>query len=170
MMRPSEARDARRCAIQALFQFDLSGTDDMDLVRASLADSGASESAQSAGFDLARATWDDRASADAVIAPLTPEWPLHRQPAVDRNILRLAWHEMVSGHAPPKVVINEAVEIAREFSTDRSPLFINGVLDRIWKNMRRDAGEVVEDDDAPAIVEGVLNGAEPGGGEGSMPA
>jgi len=67
------------------------------------------------------------------VAALSPDWPTHRQPVVDRNILRLAYFEIVSGAAPPKVAINEAVELAREFSTEKSPAFVNGVLDKIMK-------------------------------------
>ena len=52
---------------------------------------------------------------------------------VDRNILRLAYFEMASGQTPPKVAINEAVELAREFSTQKSPAFVNGVLDKIMR-------------------------------------
>jgi N utilization substance protein B len=137
----SSARDVRRCALQALYQFDVGGTDAPDLVRESLEGSGGSDRARREGFDLAQAAWASRAEADAAVAALTPDWPTHRQPVVDRNILRLAFHEMASRRTPPKVVINEAVELAREFSTEKSPLFVNGVLDRIFKTMFGGADE-----------------------------
>ena len=75
---------------------------------------------------------------DALVTPLTPEWPIHRQPVVDRSLLRLAYYEMISGRTPPKVVINEAVELAKEFSTEKSPMFINGVLDKLYRQLRDD--------------------------------
>lgn len=127
------ARDMRRCAVQALYQFDAGGADDPDRVRATLAASPGTDRSRSEGFKLAVSAWKSREQADADLAPFTPDWPTHRQPIIDRSILRLAWHEIVEAGTPPKVVINEAVELAREFSTDKSPLFINGVLDRFYK-------------------------------------
>ena len=126
------SRNIRRCAIQALYQFDSGAGDVPDIVRASLAESPGDEQDHQSGFDLATLVWAAKAIADEQIASLTPEWPLHRQPALDRNILRLAHYEITSSMSPPKVAIDEAVELAREFSTERSPAFINGVLDRVY--------------------------------------
>lgn len=129
------SRDIRRCAVQALYQFD-AGNEAPDVVRASLAESPGDEQTHTDGFALARRAWEMKDEADRAVAALTPEWPTHRQPAVDRSILRLAYFEMKSGATPPKVAINEAVELAREFSTDKSPMFINGVLDKIFKTLQ----------------------------------
>ena len=76
--------------------------------------------------------WKGRLEADAHIEPLTPEWPIHRQPLVDRNILRLARHEILTGMTPPIVAIDEAIELARLFSAEKSPAFVNGVLDKLF--------------------------------------
>jgi len=67
---------------------------------------------------------------DRLIEELAPEWPIDQLAIIDRNILRLALFEIGSQavDAPPKVVINEAVELAKEFGSDSSPRFINGVL------------------------------------------
>ncbi len=127
------SRDVRRCALQALYQFDAVGTDALQTVRDSLKESPGSDAVHDAGFELARRAWARRAEADAAVAELTPDWPTYRQPVVDRSILRLAVFEMISGETPGKVAINEAVELAKEFSTGKSPLFINGVLDKIYK-------------------------------------
>lgn len=129
-------RDIRKCALQGLYQFDAAGTDAPDIVRESLNASPGSELTHDEGFALAQATWEHREEADAAISALTPEWPIHRQPVIDRNLLRMAFYEMTSGRTPPKVAINEAVELAKEFSTEKSPMFINGVLDKIYKQMR----------------------------------
>jgi transcription antitermination protein NusB len=136
------SRDIRRCALQALYQFDAGAVESPEQVRESLADSPGSDDVHQRGFDLACAAWEARAAADANVAKLTPDWPTHRQPVIDRNILRLAYYEMASGLTPPKVAINEAVELAHEFSTDKSPLFINGVLDKIMKQLRASNLEV----------------------------
>ncbi|MGH9778912.1 MAG: transcription antitermination factor NusB, partial [Candidatus Acidiferrales bacterium] len=71
---------------------------------------------------------------DALIAAHSEHWKLERMAAIDRNLLRLAVHEMrTRADVPPAVVINEALEIARRFSSADSVEFINGVLDAIRK-------------------------------------
>lgn len=130
------ARDLRRCALQALYQFDAVEDASREIVRESLGQSAGDDRTHEDGFRLACEAWSMRAEADAAVGALTPDWPTHRQPVVDRSILRLAYYEMVSGRTPPKVAINEAVELAREFSTERSPLFVNGVLDKIYRSLR----------------------------------
>ena len=132
----ARSRDIRRCALQALYQFDAGSADAPELVRESLAESPGDEEVHDKGFELAEQAWALREEADGVVAELTPDWPTYRQPVVDRNILRLAYFEIVSPHIPPKVAINEAVELAKEFSTEKSSLFINGVLDKIYKSRR----------------------------------
>lgn len=89
---------------------------------------------------LALAAFAAREQADTLFEALSPAWPVSRQPAVDRAILRLAYHEMASGKAPPKVAIDEAVDMARRFSTEKSPAFVNALLDAA---MRRLAGDSV---------------------------
>lgn len=131
------SRDIRRCAVQALYQFDAGNAESEEIVKSSLSDSPGDQETHTRGFELAKAAWEARLEADAAVAALSPDWPTHRQPVVDRSILRLAHFEMTSGKTPPKVAINEAVELAREFSTEKSPLFINGVLDRIYKSLNR---------------------------------
>ncbi|MHC5001979.1 MAG: transcription antitermination factor NusB [Planctomycetota bacterium] len=142
MTRP---RDVRRCALQALYQFDATGAGASDGVRDSLAGSPGDETVHQEGFELAAEAWGRREDADRAVAELAPQWPTHRQPVVDRSILRLAYAEMVSGRTPPKVAINEAVELAKEFSTARSPMFINGVLDKLFRTLR-------ERDELPSVA------------------
>ena len=137
----STLRDIRRCALQALYQFDTAGTDALQTVRQTLAHSPGGEDVHEAGFTLACDAWEARAEADAAIEPITPDWPVHRQPVIDRNILRLAHHEITSGRTPPKVAINEAIEIGREYGGVDSPRFINGVLDAVLKRLQKPASE-----------------------------
>ncbi len=138
------ARNARRCALQVLYQFD-AGVEPDDTVIETLEQSPGSPEVHTRGYEMAVAAWAAHEEADAAVAALTPEWPTHRQPVVDRCILRLAYYEFTHGGTPPKVAINEAVELAREFSTEKSPLFVNAVLDRIYKG---EARETVEPDPA----------------------
>lgn len=72
----------------------------------------------------------DQGAIDALLSAHSEGWPLHRMTVVDRNILRVACHELRSG-VPVGVVVNEAVEMANELSTEDSGRFVNGVLGRI---------------------------------------
>lgn len=72
---------------------------------------------------------------DDALRPLAPEWPLDTIAAVDRNTLRVGLYELSSGNVPPKVAINEAVELAKAFGSDNSSRFINGVLGTAYKQL-----------------------------------
>ncbi len=135
-------RDIRRLAFQILYQLDArgGGSGEGEAILAVLTD----DEDESAKFTdgerkkallMASAAFADRAAADAFMTEHAPAWPAHRQAAVDRAILRLAHHEMVSGKTHPKIAVNEAVELAKAFSTEKSPAFINGLLDKVLKSV-----------------------------------
>ncbi|MDA1008460.1 MAG: transcription antitermination factor NusB [Planctomycetota bacterium] len=126
-------RAARTCAVQALFQFDCGRSGDPDAVRAALdrGESPGSSEDRQAGFDLAVKVWSRIDDADAVIAPLSTEWPTQRQPRIDRNLLRLGWYELKVDGVPAGICINDAVEIAKEFASEKSASFVNAILDQI---------------------------------------
>lgn len=128
-------RSIRRKALQALYQLDARGESDVEVILESLVEEEFARKDANKAMDLALGAWRGRAEADADIRTLAPEWPAHRQPAVDRAILRLSHFEMTSGRAHPKIAVNEAVRLAKEFSTDRSPAFVNGVLDKVLKRV-----------------------------------
>jgi N utilization substance protein B len=86
---------------------------------------------------MATAAWEGRETADNWINKLAPQWPPRRQPGVDRSILRLAAWELTAGKTPPKIVIDEAIELAKSFSTEQSPAFVNGVLDALLKEYQQ---------------------------------
>jgi N utilization substance protein B len=91
---------------------------------------------------LIRGTLDHRDEADAIIKKHAINWELHRIAAVDRNILRLAIFEMLHrDDIPPIVSINEAVDIAKKFSTQDSGKFVNGILDKVKGELMRPARE-----------------------------
>jgi N utilization substance protein B len=72
---------------------------------------------------------DHAAQLDRVVAELAPEWPVDQIAVIDRNVLRIAIYELLfDSDTPPKVAINEAVELAKMFGSDSSPRFVNGVL------------------------------------------
>ncbi|MFW5652627.1 MAG: transcription antitermination protein NusB [Planctomycetota bacterium] len=144
-------RAIRRLALQMLYQLDIRNGHDADEVRNSLMRAGddphqrfdgpwrvetlpTSRDHQGA-FDKAIAAWNDRGPADRLATELAPEWPSRRQPVVDRNIIRLCWSEMIRGEVPPKAAVNEAVELAKMFGTERSGPFLNGVLDKMMRRL-----------------------------------
>lgn len=80
---------------------------------------------------------------DAVIAPVAPDWPLSQISIIDRDVLRMAVFELseFAGAVPPKVAINEAVELAKSFGSENSSRFVNGVLGTIWRQMNEENDE-----------------------------
>lgn len=92
---------------------------------------------------LIRGTLEHRNEADEIIRKHAKNWELHRIAAVDRNILRLAIFEMLHREdIPPVVTINEAVDIAKKFSTQDSGKFVNGILDKVKGELMRSARDV----------------------------
>lgn len=132
MATPAEIREL---ALRILYEIDAGGPDaagDYEGNPAELTETPDRFSAAEyqKAVRMARAAYAGRTETDARVEKLAPTWPASRQPAVDRSLLRLAVHELRSG-VSRKVVINEAVELAKNYSTDRSPGFINAVLDKI---------------------------------------
>jgi N utilization substance protein B len=87
---------------------------------------------------LLKGIMDYKEKIDKLIEKYAPEWPISKINLVDRNILRLGIYELLYGDSqevPPKVAINEAIELAKEFSGETSGRFINGVLGSIYKNI-----------------------------------
>src|SRR5262245_56194706 len=122
-------RQVRKLAFQALYQLDARAGADLEHVRASMESAeGYTAKERDKAFEMGRAAFEGRTGADEEIKELAPTWPSHRLAAVDRAILRLAWWEMTTRKTEPKIVVNEAVELAKEFSTEKSPAFVNGVL------------------------------------------
>jgi len=128
--------------MQVLFLWDTHG-DNNDLLAAQVVNDGTpDDEVRRDALAMAAAAWNGRAAADPWVERLAPQWPPRRQPGVDRSILRLAvWELTGNTGTPPKVVIDEAIELAKEFSTEQSPAFINGVLDAILKEYRQLTGQ-----------------------------
>ncbi len=131
-------RKAREVALQFLYQLDQTGVEDPapfedDFWDRHPVDPDARAFAQA----LVRGAKAQQPKIDALIAESTEHWALERMAVVDRNILRMAVYELLCEPAVPgKVAINEAIEIAKKFGTAESSRFINGVLDRIHRELR----------------------------------
>jgi N utilization substance protein B len=158
-------REARERAVQFLFQNDLNPPEDLEMA---LAHFWESQRAAAIAEEKGAATWgqktelpppsadelavrefaeplirgalEHRDEADELIKKYAKNWDLHRMAAVDRNILRLAIYEMhYRDDIPPVVSINEAVDIAKKFSTQDSGKFVNGILDKVKNELLRPA-------------------------------
>ncbi len=122
-------RQARIVALQALFEIDMTHHDPATVLSERFADTELPPEGESFARSLVMGTLEHRQEIDALIARVAPEWPVEQIAGVDRAILRLAIYEIVfSSETSPKVVINEAVELAKMFGSDSSRRFINGAL------------------------------------------
>jgi len=130
-------RKSRELVLQMLFQADM-GKQTPDQVRRTFwgEHNGVAEEAKSFAEELFRVAMDRSAEVDALIERHAEHWRMDRMAAVDRNVLRSAVAEMMGFPATPRaVVINEALEIARKFSSPEAVQFINGVLDSVGRDL-----------------------------------
>ncbi len=136
--RAGRRRKAREVALQFLYQLDLHGADDPVPYESEFWGRHPVDPTSRAFAEaLVRGTKQHQAKVDALIGQYAEHWDLDRMAVVDRNILRLAVYELLwVPEVPPKVAINEAIEIAKKFGTGESSRFINGLLDRVHKELR----------------------------------
>ena len=129
---------SREMALQALYQADLTGDECLPGIESTLRADGHPPEVVDYAFELARGVRANVLDIDAVLAAAAQHWSVHRMAVVDRNILRVGIEEFLR-HAdvPPRVVINEAIEMAKRFGTSESPAFVNGLLDRIATELER---------------------------------
>lgn len=126
---------ARKRALDILFQADVRG-EDLAVMLAAEAQRAASEPSREASWLYAReivdGVVDNAVEIDELIIAASKDWSLVRMPAVDRAVLRIGvWELIFNAEVPPAVAIDEAVELAKEFSTEESGAFVHGVLARV---------------------------------------
>ena len=128
---------ARELAIQGLYQLDIQGADLLGQLDDFFIENEPDESARKLAKQWCTETWENLAVCDDLITASTIKWELSRLSFVDKSILRLAVYQLrFCTDIPPRVVINEAIELAKKFSTAQSPAFVNGVLDAIFKKLK----------------------------------
>ena len=148
-------RKARECALQMLFAADVAGTRGDQLARmfwSELSDGEVEPGAQEFATALAMGALAHLDEVDEKIRSRAEHWRISRMALVDRNLLRLAVYEFLHEPTPRTVIINEALEIARRFSTWEATQFINGILDAIKRDIDRDSPEP-ESNAEPAVEE-----------------
>ncbi len=126
---------AREVALQFLYQHDLRGEETIEDLPEFLDRECPDKEVESFATRLVHGTLRQRDGADRHLREVTRNWDLDRMAVVDRNVLRMAIFELLHcPDIPPKVSINEAIELGKKFSTANSGAFINGILDRVRIN------------------------------------
>lgn len=129
-------RKAREIALQALFQFDFTKNDDENLIEMLIKETkGLNQQSILFTREIINGTIANLEAIDATIKTVSNDWKIERMAAVDRNIVRMAVYELKfnSEDTAPKIIINEAIEIAKIFGSDESSRFVNGILGALIK-------------------------------------
>ena len=122
----------RELALQLLYQLDLRGEEVLAEAEAFLREEEPDREARAFALRLARGAWEHSAQLNAEIQTVALNWEVNRMAVIDRNVLRMATYELLHcPDIPPKVAINEAIELGKRYSTQNSGVFINGILDKI---------------------------------------
>ncbi|HOE74379.1 MAG TPA: transcription antitermination factor NusB [bacterium] len=133
---------ARIVAMQSLYEWDFRGESDPLTIFRRNCDTLQSKVDEDFVSKIINAVITHKKEIDDLIVKSAPEWPLQQIALVDRNILRIAVAELLYCEGvPPKVVINEAVELAKEYGSEASGKFVNGVLGTIYRNSAHSANE-----------------------------
>ena len=129
--------------MQALCQLDVQGSEAESTLRRFFNENTDDPMVLQLAEKWTHGAWEKMQACDDLIASAAVRWKLSRLSHVDRAILRMAVHQLryCSDDIPCKVVINEAIEIAKKFSTEQSPRFVNGVLDAVLHHLNQDAIE-----------------------------
>jgi transcription antitermination protein NusB len=125
-------RKSREFSLQMLFQWDMTRQKPLQIEKTFWRTARAAESTRKFANELFEGAVEHVAASDKLIEKHAKNWRLDRMAAIDRNILRLAAFEL-RGKTPPKVVLNEALELAKKYSSAEAGPFLNGILDAILK-------------------------------------
>ena len=134
---------SRSITMQSLYEWDFNGKkkDGLEkIVQKNIDEFGPGLESKDFIWELARGVLKKINSIDKIIIKAAPEWPLEQITIVDRNVLRIGLYELLYGNkedVPPKVAINEAIELAKTFGGESSGKFINGVLGTVFNEMEK---------------------------------
>jgi transcription antitermination protein NusB len=138
-MSTSRRTRARELAMQMLYQRDLNPDVSADTVRSMIAEEVREVALQQFAWDLFSGAMEWRSQIDRLIEEIAANWQLSRMAPTDRNILRLGVFELLHTDTPHRVVIDEAIEMAKRFGSTQSFQFVNGILDRLVPPEKRNA-------------------------------
>lgn len=141
---PEYRRQGRQIAMQFLHQLSTQDGANLDQLAGFLAEYGDNDRSRQLAADWITGSWPQFDRIDSAIQSVSVNWDVNRINQVDRSNLRLAVYQLLfCSDIPPKVVINEAVELAKQFSTTQAAAFVNGVLDGILRAMKN--GKIAPD-------------------------
>ena len=127
---------AREMTLQALYQLDVRGDEAFETLEGFFREEPGDDYIRNLAAEWTKGAWTNVQQCDAIIIASTLKWDFARLACVDRSILRLSVYQFkFCPDIPLKVVINEAVELAKKFGSDKSPVFVNGVLDAVMKKI-----------------------------------
>jgi N utilization substance protein B len=135
-MATSLRHKSREFALQMLFEWDMTHQEPAGVEQNFWKSARAADSTRKFANQLFEGTVSQVDAADKLVTELSEHWRLDRLATIDRNILRLAIYELTFGTAPAKVVVDEALELAKKFSSAEAPAFLNGVLDAAGKKLQ----------------------------------
>jgi N utilization substance protein B len=142
-------REARELALRMLYQIELGHQPPDEVIEAAFAQSQLDGKNRTFADEVVRGTIEHQKEIDSRLSELAVEWATERQAVVDRNILRLAAYEMLyRPDSPVAAVVNEAVELAKKYSTSESGRFVNGVLGALARQPRGDAQDTGSDEES----------------------
>ena len=140
---------SRIVAMQSLYEWDFHTQRDIEEIAKRIVEPVEKDVDMEYTLRVLKSTMEHREEIDELIKKAAPEWPIDQISIIDKSILRLSANELIyDNDIPPKVAINEAVEIAKTFGGENSSKFINGVLGTLYRNSDR----YVEEPDKPAVV------------------
>ena len=128
-------RKGRELALQLLYGIDLSKKDADEEIRIVEEQSCEDAAVKDFAVKLVKGTIESLKRIDEFIAECSSNWRMDRMASIDRNVMRIAIYEFVRDETPPAVVIDEAIEIAKKYGTEKSGSFVNGVLDCVRKKI-----------------------------------
>ncbi len=132
---------ARSIALQTLYEWDFHKNNNVDLeetIERNIVEFSKKNKEKEFIIELVKGVDNYKKEIDEVIAAAAPEWPLEKITTIDRNVLRIGLYELIYGkkeEVPPKVAINEAIELAKRFGGSSSGKFVNGILGTIFKEL-----------------------------------
>ncbi|MHC4204792.1 MAG: transcription antitermination factor NusB [Planctomycetota bacterium] len=127
---------ARELTMQALYQLDVQGKAAFEFLMPFFREADPDDFVRNLASEWSKGAWENLQQCDDLITGSTIKWQFTRLSPVDKSILRLSVYQLkFCSDIPPKVVINEAIELAKKYSTDKSPAFVNGVLDAVLKKI-----------------------------------
>ncbi|MBZ1348575.1 MAG: transcription antitermination factor NusB [Candidatus Nealsonbacteria bacterium] len=144
---------SRSIAVQSLYEWDFYNQNQFieKIIKKNIKEFGLEPKEQNLVQEIVHGTINHLLEFDKIIEKAAPEWPINQITIVDRNVLRIGLYELLYGNkkeVPPKVAINEAIELAKTFGGESSGKFINGVLGTVYKELNP-KGQITKDKQYP---------------------